>query len=197
MFTIRLLPPLLACASAFAQKPDTGNPVLATVNGIEIHQNDLNVQGQLLQLERQKYDIVLHELRNAISLKVLDLAAKAKGMERDAFLDAESSQIDEPTEAGLRGFYLAQLARYKEDSFESVRDEVIKDFKDAERQALRLALVQRLLAADDIRILMQPARLNVDSRWNAPHAGGPRILRRPSWSFPISNAPIASLRKRH
>src|SRR5882724_12388595 len=112
-FTIPAL--LLFCAlfapTTVAQKadaPNTKQPV-ATVDGQNIYDEDLapSVEGQLQPLRNQEYEIKRKALDNLIEQKMLEAAAKKKGLTTEKLLDQEvNAKVPEPSDAELEGYYL-------------------------------------------------------------------------------------------
>src|SRR6266700_1824962 len=108
---------LLFCMSAFfaatslAQNADTPKPKqhVATVDGQPITDEDLasSVEGQLQPLRNQEYEIKRKALDNLIEQKMLDAAAKKKGLTTEKLLDQEvNSKIPDPSDAELEGYYV-------------------------------------------------------------------------------------------
>src|SRR6266702_2842434 len=90
--------PLFVCGlflafTALAQNPDAmkaGQPV-ATVNGQAIYEEDLlpSIQGQLLPLRNQEFEIKRKALDAVIEQKTLEAAAKKKGLTTEQLLIQE------------------------------------------------------------------------------------------------------------
>src|SRR5216683_5774350 len=108
---------LLFCMSAFlaatcvAQNADTPKPkqAVATVGDQTIYDADLasSVEGQLQPLRNQEYEIKRKALDSLIEQKMLENAAKKKGLTTEKLLDQEvNSKIPDPSDAELEGYYL-------------------------------------------------------------------------------------------
>jgi protein-disulfide isomerase len=166
-----LLAVFLAACAALAQQPAPG--VVAIVNGVEIRESDLNLHAQLASLAKQEYDIKMRAVQTAIGRKVIEQAAKEKGLTVEQFIVLEvDAKIAEPTDAELQGFYLARRDQYRE-PFERVRDQVRQAVRDARIQQARQALADRLLTSAAIKILLRPPRTSVDVG-AAPRRGSPQ-----------------------
>src|SRR5882724_7087954 len=111
-FTIPAL--LLFCAlfapTTVAQKadaPNTKQPV-ATVDGQPIYDEDLapSVEGQLQPIRNQEYEIKKKALDSLIEQKMLEAAAKKKGLTTDKLIEQEvNSKIADPSDAEIEGYY--------------------------------------------------------------------------------------------
>lgn len=148
------------------------DPVVSVVNGKYIRESDLHIEQQLLQIQRQEFEMRRRALRDAISRRLLETAAVAKGMDTEQFMAEEYAKIEPPTEEALRGFFLAQIGRYQQRPFEKARTEVLNDFVEAEKQIIRSKVTDRLAEGADIRVLIHPPRTQVDLR-NSPRYGPP------------------------
>src|SRR5881396_1490113 len=106
----------LLCISAFfaatsvAQNAETPKPKqpVATVDGQTIYDEDLapSVEGQLQPLRNQEYEIKRKALDNLIEQKMLEAAAKKKGLTTEKLLDEEvNSKVSDPNDAEIEGYY--------------------------------------------------------------------------------------------
>src|SRR5438128_12188457 len=116
MSHLRVAP--LLCISAFfaattvAQNRETSKPKqpVATVDGQTIYDDDLasSVQGQLLPLRNQEYEINRKALDNLIEQKLLEAAAKKKGLTTEKLLVQEvDAKVPDPSDPEIEGFYFA------------------------------------------------------------------------------------------
>jgi predicted DsbA family dithiol-disulfide isomerase len=156
--------------TGLAQSGTSLMTVVATVNGAQIYEADLQIQTQLAQVQRQEYDLRIAAVRRAISQKVLALAAKEKGMTAEQFVVEEVDKtIPEPSEPELRAFYLAQKDQLGQ-PFEKAREQLRKAFREATTQLRRQSLADELLARAEVRIFVRPPRLKLDFG-DAPRKG--------------------------
>jgi len=82
---------------------------IATVDTQPIYDEDLapTVEGQLQPLRNQEYEIKRKALDNLIEQKMLEAAAKKKGLTTEKLLDQEvNSKVPEPSDAELEGYYV-------------------------------------------------------------------------------------------
>src|SRR5215510_2821704 len=87
---------------------------VATVDGQTIYDEDLaaSVQGQLLPLRNQEYEIKKKALDDLIEQKLLEAAAKKKGLTTQELLVQEvDSKASDPSDTEIEGYYLAQRER--------------------------------------------------------------------------------------
>src|SRR5215475_5952486 len=96
--------------TSLAQNADTPKPKqpVATVDGQPIYDEDLapSVEGQLQPLRNQEYEIKRKALDSLIEQKMLEAAAKKKGLTTDKLLEQEvNAKVSEPSDAEIEGFY--------------------------------------------------------------------------------------------
>src|SRR5712672_4423574 len=97
-------------ATSPAQNVETPKPkqLVATVEGQPIYDEDLapSVEGQLQPLRNQEYEVKRKALDNLIEQKLLEAAAKKKGLTTEKLLDQEvNSKIPDPSDAEVEGYY--------------------------------------------------------------------------------------------
>src|SRR5207248_4411531 len=93
-------------ATAVAQKAEAPKPKqpVATVDGQPISEEELasSVEGQLQPLRNQEYEIKHRALDTLIEQKMLEAAAKKRGLTTEKLIDQEvSSKIPDPSDAQL------------------------------------------------------------------------------------------------
>src|SRR5713101_7170604 len=109
---------LLLCMSAFfvapavAQNADTPKPkqAVATVGDQTIYDTDLasSAEGQLQPLRSQEFQIKRKALDSLIEQRLLENAAKAKGLTTDQLLKQEvDAKVKNPNDDQIQGFYWA------------------------------------------------------------------------------------------
>src|SRR5258708_17950727 len=144
---------LLFCMSAFfaatsvAQNAETPKPKqpVATVDGQPIYDEDLapSVEGQLQPLRNQEYEIKRKALDNLIEKKMLEAAAKKKGLTTEKLLDQEvNSKVPDPSDGELEGYYVG-LGRVTL-PFVEVKDKLRDAYKQAKIQQARLNYLKTL-----------------------------------------------------
>lgn len=162
--------PLLGClliaAASLGQTPDSapGKKPVATVNGQTIYDEDLaaSAQGQLLQLRTQEYEIKRNALDGLIEQKLLENAAKKKGLTTDKLIEQEvTSKAADPSDAEIEGYYLAQRERVNRPLDESLKNQLRQVVKQAKTRQLREDYVKRLRSDSHVAVLLSPPKVQV------------------------------------
>lgn len=160
---------LVLCMSAFfaatsaAQNAETPKPKqpIATVEGQTIYDEDLapSVQGQLQPLRNQEYEIKRKALDNLIEQKVLEAAAKKKGLTTEKLLDQEvNSKIPDPSDAEIEGYYLGlKITRPLAD----VKTQLRESLKQAKIQQARQEYLKTVRANANVVVLLSAPRVDV------------------------------------
>ena len=148
----------LAAQSSGSSK--TKQPV-AIVNGQTIYDEELAVsaEGQLLALRTQEYEIKRKVLDSLIEQKMLEAAAKKKGVPKDQLLALEAdSKVPEPSDDEIEGYYLGlKVSRPLADIKEQLRNSL----KQAKAQQLRQEYMKRLRAESNVAVLISAPRIDV------------------------------------
>jgi protein-disulfide isomerase len=145
-------------ASAAAPDPK----VLAVVGGETITEDDLDIRGELQQLEQQRYDIVSRALENAIAQKLLAEEATRRGVTLEALLDSEvHSKVAEPTEEEIKAFYEQQKERIRR-PFDEIRSQLAGALKTLKAGQLQDDLVASLREKSDVDVRLEPMRVSVE-----------------------------------
>jgi len=161
---------LLLCVSAvfsatsLAQNAATLKPKqpVATVDGQPIYDEDLaqSVEGQLQPLRNQEYEIKRKALDTLIEQKMLDAAAKKKGLTTEKLLDQEvNSRVPDPSDAELEGYYLG-LGRVTL-PFPEVKAKLRDAYKQAKGQQARQDYLKTLRADSKVVVLLSAPRVEV------------------------------------
>ena len=152
----------LASALCAAAAAPGGGEALAVVNGASIYAGDLKIDGELIALERQAYELRKQALDAAIADRLLRSEAARRGVSLQALLDAEVNfHVDDASDAEVEAFYEQQRTRIRQ-PLDEVRSQIADLLKDGRYRAVRQAYVQKLRAAADVKIALDPPRLPVD-----------------------------------
>jgi protein-disulfide isomerase len=160
---------LLLCMSAFfaatsvAQNAETPKPKqpVATVEGQAIYDEDLapSVQGQLLPLRNQEYEIKRKALDNLIEQKLLEAAAKKKGLTTEKLLDQEvNSKVPDPSDAEIEGYYYGLKVK---SPLADVKTQLKESLKQTKSQQLRQDYLKSLRADSKVVVLLSAPRVEV------------------------------------
>src|SRR5512146_1941267 len=156
----------LFCASlAFGQNPSASTPkkTVASVDGQPIYEEELAAasEGQLSALRNQEYEIKRKALDSLIDQKLLEAAAKKKGLTTEQLLNQEvTSKIADPSDDEVAGYYFALKDRIKS-PFDTVKAAIRANLKDAKIRDARENYMKQLRAGSNLAIMISPPRVQV------------------------------------
>ena len=153
-----------ATVPAHSQDAKLKSPV-ATVEGQAIYEEDLlpAIQPQLTPLRNQEYDIKKKALDDLIQERLLENAAKKKGVTAEQFLAQEvDAKVGEPSDAEVHGFYMALRDRTKS-SFAEVQVQVKQSLKQSMVQQARQDYLKRLREEANVVVQLSAPRVTVAS----------------------------------
>lgn len=164
-FTISVLSLLTVSFAALGQSEGTSRPnqPVAVVNGQNIYDEDLtsSVQGQLMPLRNQEYEIKKKALDNLIEQKLLEKAAKDKNLTAEKLLAQEvDAKAPEPTDSEVEAYYLAQKDRLNRPLIE-VKVQLRQSLKQARAQQLRQDYIKSLRMGSSVTVLLSPPKIQV------------------------------------
>lgn len=151
-----------ACPAQTAVSPEPKQPV-AAVNGQRIYEEDILplVQGQLLPLQNQAYEIKRAALDRLVSQRLVEAEAGARGVSAAKLLEQEvDAKVGEPTDDEVAAYYLGQQERISI-PFEAIKPQLRQALKQAKLQQARQSYVERLRKKIDVVILLRPPRVQV------------------------------------
>jgi len=164
-FRVALLLSLSAffAATSVAQNAETPKPKqpVATVEGQAIYDEDLalSVQGQLLPLRNQEYEIKRKALDSLIEQKMLEVAAKKKGLTTEKLLDQEvNAKIPDPSDAEIEGYYYGLKVK---SPLADVKTQLKESLKQTKSQQLRQDYLKSLRADSKVVVLLSAPRVEV------------------------------------
>jgi len=156
---------LFLAAVVSAQTPESsksGQPV-ATVDGQAIYEADLlpSIQGQLLPLRNQEYEIKRKALDSVIEQKMLEAAAKKKGLSTEQLLVQEvDSKVQAPSDDEVLGYYMALKDRDNR-PFADVKVQLKESLKQTMAQQARQEYMKSLRSDSKVVVLMSAPRIEV------------------------------------
>ena len=133
------------------------------VNGQGIYEEELLplVQGQLLPLQNQEYEIKRAALDRLITRRLVEAEAKLKGVSAERLLEQEvDAKVGEPTDDEIEAYYLGQQDRISV-PFETIKPQLRQALKQAKLQQARQSYGERLRKGADVAILLRPPRVQV------------------------------------
>lgn len=152
----------LACPAQTAVPSQSKQP-LAAVNGQYIYEEDLLplVQGQLLPLQNQEYEIKRAALDRLVTQRLAEAEAGSKGISAEKLLELEvDAKVGEPTDDEIAAYYLGQQDRISV-PFEAIKPQLRQALKQAKLRQARQSYVERLRKGADVAILLRPPRVQV------------------------------------
>jgi protein-disulfide isomerase len=157
---------LLFAAAGFAQSSGATKPkqAVATVAGEAIYDYDLtpSIQGQILRLRNEEYEIKKKALDSLIEQKLLAQAAKKKGISTEQLLKQEvDAKVQQPNQAELQAYYLAQKDRWNR-PYNEVKDQLRARLVQAKVEQAREDYLQGLRAGGaNVVVLLAPPKIQV------------------------------------
>jgi len=136
---------------------------VATIGDEVIYDDDLShtIQGQLLPLRNQEYEIKKRALDNLIDQKLLESAAKKKNVSSEKLLEQEvDAKVQEPGDSEIEAYYLAQKDRLNR-PLDEVKATLRQSLKQAKIQQLRQDYLKRLRAENAVVVLLTPPKIQV------------------------------------
>lgn len=154
----------LSVTSAQAQSHDARlTSPLAVVDGQTLYEEDLlpAIQPQLMPLRSQEYDIKKRALDDLIQQKLVESAAKKKGVTTDQLLAQEvDAKVAEPSDAEVHAYYMALRDRTKS-SFSEIQPQLKQSLKQAMVQQARQDYMKRLREDANVVVQLSAPRVNV------------------------------------
>src|SRR6266853_1445227 len=132
---------------------------VAMVGGQPIYDEELapTVEGQLLSLRNQEYEIKRKALDSLIDQKMLEVAAKKKGLTTEKLLDEEvNSKVTDPSEAEIEGYYYGVKPK---GPLADVKPQLKESLKQTKMQQLRQDYMKNLRADSKVVVLLSAPRV--------------------------------------
>jgi protein-disulfide isomerase len=165
-FTTRLLTAIFFLSVAVGSAQNAGSAKskqpIATVEGQTIYDDDLipSVQTQLLRLRSQEYEIKKKALDNLIEQRLLEAAARKKGIASGKLLEQEiDAKVPEPTDAELQAYYLGQKDRLNR-PLDEVKDQLRLGLRQARIEQARQNYL-KALPRGGVVVLLTPPKVQV------------------------------------
>lgn len=148
----------------FAQESQNSQQPVASINGMALTLGDLQAKenATLLQAEYQYYLSERKALDGAIDNRLLEDEARKKNISVDQLLDTDVYKIiKDPTEDQLEVYYEGLDTQ---DSYASVREEVLQHIRELRRTKARAAYIEQLRQQAHIHILLMPPSADVNTK---------------------------------
>lgn len=160
--SIALCLPVLTCYAQSLEPVQPKQPV-AIVAGQAIYEDDLtpSVEAQVTKLRNQEYEVKRKALDGLIEQRLLESAAKKKGITVDKLLEQEvDAAVVEPSDAEIQAYYLAQKDKLNR-PFDDVKDQLRIGLKQAKIQQARQDYLKGLRKGGDVTVLLVPPKVQV------------------------------------
>lgn len=148
----------------FAQESQSSQQPVASINGMALTLGDLQAKenATLLQAQFQYYLSERKALDGAIDNRLLEDEARKKNISVDQLLDTDVyKNIKDPTEDQLEVYYEGLDTQ---DSYTSVREEVLQHIRELRRTKARAAYIEQLRKQANIHILLMPPSADVNTK---------------------------------
>ncbi len=169
---LALVMSLTTVTNLYGQAGPDSSQVLARVSNTNLTVGDLQLQegGKLLQAQYQYYINERKALDELIDNRLLADEARRRNIPLDQLLDTEVYKgVKDPTEDQLEVYYEGLDTQ---ESYASVREEVLEHIRELRRTKARAAFVANLRKQAKIDVLLLPPSADVDL--SAAYENGPR-----------------------
>lgn len=158
---------LLACsatgqeAAITSAAADSGDEIVATIDGEAIRVSDLGIDGELVRLRQEEYETKVNGVESKIAEILLRKDADRMGLTFEAYLEQEiGAKIEGPTEEQIQRFYDQQKARIGR-PIEDVRSQIERVLQQELVRQAHNDLVAKLREGVDIKVTIDPPRVEV------------------------------------
>jgi protein-disulfide isomerase len=153
-------------AISVAQNPDAPKPkqAVATVGDQTIYDSDLasSAEGQLQSLRAKEFEIKRKALDTLIEQKLLENAAKAKGVTADQLLKQEvDAKVKDPSDEQIQGFYWAQSGKINTPLDDTLKGHIRDSIKQVQSRQLREDYIKNLRETSKVVVLISPPKVQV------------------------------------
>lgn len=149
--------------SAHSADPASSGEPIAVIAGQPLYEGDLLplIQPQLLQLRNQEHQIKSSAIETLIDQKLLEAAAREKGLSVEELLKQEAgTDAREPTESEVESYYLGQRDRLNR-PLDEIKPQLRQALKQARMQQSREDYLKRLRKQAEVVVLLTPPRVEV------------------------------------
>lgn len=157
IFSVGIFPPTPLSQGAGASRP------VATVDGKAITEEELleAARGEFIRLEAKAYQAKRDALKSLIFRLLVKEEAGRRGISlQELLMEEVDSKVEEPGEAELQSFYQRHRAQIRR-PFGEIKADIRRYLVRGKRLQLRERLLVRLKKGRDIRILLEPPRVEV------------------------------------
>lgn len=139
--------------------------VLAVVGDLEITEEEVaeSVAGELLRIDRERYQILDQGLDGLVTQRLLELEAEARGISVDELLAEDvRSKVEPPSQEEIDAFYEARKAQIRQPK-EAVEERIVQFLTQQRRQSVRADLISELKIKHGYQSYLEPLRIPVEA----------------------------------
>jgi protein-disulfide isomerase len=178
---VALVGVLTACSPTSAQQakrpaPDEAVATVGTSSITLAEVDDKALEQPVSNFGSAKLSQALYEARRAalddiIASRLIDAAAKAQGIDREALIEKEiTSKIPPVSDADVSAWYQANQSRLQGASFEQVKQPIRNYLTQEKMQGVRSVYLDSLKAKTSVKVMLDPPRQKVATA-NSPSKG--------------------------
>lgn len=148
---------------AWSQAPTQKKEPIAVVAGAPIYEEDLLplIEGQMLQVRRQEYDVKSKALEGLLNQKLLEAEARKQGMPPEKLLEQEAdARVTASTDAEVEAFYMAQKAQINRPLAE-VKGQILQFLRQAKVEQARQGYLESLRARSEVAVFLRAPKVTV------------------------------------
>ena len=145
------------------QTVGSGKGIVATVDGVPISAEELDAaaKGQLQKLMTQVYQVRRSVLDGMIAEKLIEKAAQAEGMSKEAYLaENVDAKVASPTDEEIEAFYEQQKGRINV-PLDQMKEKIADYLKSTRQQAIRQELIASLKEKAQVKVMLEPPRTEI------------------------------------
>jgi len=142
---------------------EAGQEVVASVNGVNISAEELDAaaKGQIQKIQAQIYQVKKRVLDGLIEGKLLEEAAKEKGVSVEAYVaENVDAKVNPPTDEEIQAFYDSQKGRIQA-PLEQVKARISEHLMQTQKAAKRREMIDLLKKSADVKVMLEPPRTEV------------------------------------
>lgn len=175
-----VLLPALACGRGSAAPPPPGaaaaapDQLVAEVAGrrITLREVDERAAGGLQRLAQEEYELRRQALDELVWERLVEREASARGLSREALLEAEvAKRVKPPTAEQVRAVYERSRDRLGDRTFAEVAPHIERSLADQARAEREAEFHRQLRARSTVRVSLQAPRVAVAVPVDAPAVG--------------------------
>jgi len=142
---------------------EAGQEVVASVDGATISAEELeaSAKGELQKIRAQIYQVKKRALDGMIEGKLIEKAAKAKGVSAEAYVaENVDAKVSPPTDEEIQAFYDSQKGRIRA-PLEQMKGRISEHLMSTRKAEKRREMIASLKENADGKVLLEPPRTEV------------------------------------